>query len=354
MPPIRFGIVGAGAIAHVSAKSIRSHDGAEIAAAHDPNRSRLEALCDEFAIGRAHDSVDDLMADDALDAIYVAVPNKFHAPLAIQALRSGKHVILDKPFAMDLGEAREVVAAAEESGKVFTLGMNQRFAEGSQKIRTLVERGTFGEIYHAKCYWYRRKGIPRLGTWFGSKAMAGGGCLLDIGVHMLDLCLYTIGNYEPVAVSGATYTQFGNRGLGEGGWGRSDRDKDLVFDVEDLATGLIKFANGATVQLDVTWACHMEDPGSHDVRIYGTEAGAGLFPARVFRQDPIREGYDVIDDVAAELKFPHKDRFHNFINHLRGDEELCCTIEQALTVQKILDGIYESAATGREVAIEQG
>lgn len=351
MSQIKFGIIGAGAIAYTSCKSINSHESATIVAAHDPHPGRLKDLCDANDIDHGYASVDELLGDDDVDVISIAVPNKFHAPLAVAALEAGKHVVLDKPFALNVEEALGVVEAAKQAGKSFTLGMNQRFVESHQKIKTLVDKGVLGEIYHAKAYWKRRSGIPRLGTWFGNKEMAGGGALLDIGVHMLDLCLYTIGNFEVEAVSGATYTKFGNRGLGEGGWGRSDRE-GIHFDVDDFATALIKLKGGQTVSLDATWAAHQEHGSLNNVELFGTEAGATVSPAKVFRAGDISD-YDVIDNVKADLKYPHKDRFHNFINHLLGEEELCTTIEQALAVQRILDAIYESAATGHEVRLDQ-
>lgn len=352
MSKIRFGFIGAGAIAHVSAKSVQSHENAEVLAVHDPNQQRMEELSKEFNIPKQYDTAEAFFNDKDIDAVYIGVPNKFHAPLALQAIAAGKHVILDKPFALNMNEAREVADAARKSGKLFTLGMNLRYKDDSQKIHSLVQQGVLGDIYHAKAYWLRRSGIPRMGTWFGNKELAGGGALLDIGVHLLDLALYSMGNFKPVAVSGATYTRFGNRGLGEGGWGRSDRE-DIKFDVDDFASALIRMENGATVSLNVAWACHTDEPNSMDVRLFGDEAGASLFPARVFRNDPFREDYDVVDNPRADIPMAHCDRFHNFINAILGGEEPCATINQALAVQSILDGIYESCRIGAEVRLDQ-
>jgi predicted dehydrogenase len=168
---------------------------------------------------------------------------------------------------------------------------------------------------------------------------------------MLDLCLYTINNFEPVSVVGATYTKFGNRGLGEGGWGLSDRS-EVPFDVDDFASAFIRFANGATVTLDTSWACHQAEGNRDNVEIFGTEAGATLRPARLFRGGTgLPATYEIADELKVVLKMPHQERFHNFINHLRGEEELCVTTRQALVVQKILDGIAESNRTGREVRL---
>src|SRR5690606_9585115 len=143
----------------------------------DLSGERLAALCQAKAIAKAYASAEELFADPEIDAVYIAVPNKFHAPLAIQALEADKHVVLDKPFAMNLAEAQEVAAVAQRTGKILTLGMNMRFEPLPQRIKSLVARGELGEIYHAKAYWLRRTGIPKLGTWFGNREIAGGGCL---------------------------------------------------------------------------------------------------------------------------------------------------------------------------------
>jgi len=348
---VRFGFIGAGAIAYYAADAVRSHPHAKLVAIQDPHLERRTTLQKKHSLEFAHEAVEELLANKSVDAVYIAVPNKFHIPLTIQALEAGKHVILEKPFAMNATEAEKAIAVAKKAGLVLNVGMNQRFTADSQKIKQLVDDGVLGDIYHAKAYWMRRAGIPKLGTWFGTKEIAGGGSLYDIGVHMLDLCLYTMNNFEPVSVVGATYTKFGNRGLGEGGWGLSDRS-EVPFDVDDFASAFIRFANGATVTLDTSWACHRAVSNSENVEIFGTEAGATLRPARLFRADPRPPAsYEVLDDLKVELKMPHQERFHNFINHLRGEEELCVSTHQALVIQKILDGIAESNRTGKEVRL---
>ena len=348
---IRFGLVGAGQIAHACAGQINGHPDAEVIAVSDPHEKRCSELASELGISRSYTDSEKLFADGDVDAVYIAVPNKFHAPLAIRALEAGKHVILDKPFALSADEAGQVLASAEKSGKLFTLGMNQRFVPDCQKIKSLVKRGDLGEIYHAKAYWFRRTGIPKLGTWFGKKEISGGGCILDIGVHLLDLCLYTMGNFRPVSVSGATYGKFGHRGLGEGGWGLSDRE-EIPFDVEDFASALIKFENGSTVTLDVSWACHQRDANRMNVELYGTEAGAGLYPAELFRYGSGPGEYQLVQNPDASLAYPEGNRFTNFINAILGREDLCAAPEQIMAVQRILDGIYESCASGREIRLQ--
>jgi predicted dehydrogenase len=251
MKEVRFGFIGSGKISHYSAESLRKHDKAALVAVQDLNESRANELADKFDIAHRFTEAADLFARPDVDAVYIAVPNKFHAALAIDALKAGKHVLLEKPFAMSAAEAEEVIQVSKETQRVFTVAMNQRYNEDSQKIKAIAETGALGEIYYAKAYWFRREGIPKLGTWFGNKALAGAGAINDIGVHLLDLCLHTMGNFEPVSVFGTTYTKFGNRGLGEGDWGISDAT-ETIFDVDDLATAMIKMRNGATVCLEAS------------------------------------------------------------------------------------------------------
>ncbi len=353
MQDLRFGVIGAGMIAGHACTAINAHPHAYVHACWDPHAQRLAAQCDAHSIPVRHDSAEALLNDPDVDAVYVAVPNKFHAGYNLDALRAGKHLLAEKPFAMNLAEAQTIANEARaRPEQVFMVGMNQRFNADSQKARDLVQRGVLGDVYHAKAYWTRREGIPRLGTWFGHKDLAGGGCLLDIGVHMLDLALYTLGRFDPVAVTGMTYSKFGPRGLGQGGWG-SSTPEGLAFDVDDLATALIRFADGLTLQLDISWARHQAEPDRHDVQLFGTDAGVSLFPCRLYhRGNPLRDGYEVIDDVQAAVPMPHAERFHHFIQVIRGEETLCITLDETLAVQRILDAIYQSAATGREVRLD--
>ena len=350
-PSIGFGFVGAGQIAAYSAAAVQQHPNGRVVAAHDLSAERLRELCARYGIPNACATAAELFADPEVNVVYIAVPNKYHAALAIQALEAGKHVMLDKPFAMNLAEAEAVAATAARVGCVVMLGMNNRFVRPAQVTKALIERGDLGKIYHAKAFWMRRGGIPTLGTWFGNKALAGAGCLYDIGVHMLDLALYLLDDFAPVTASAATYTKFGHLGLGAGNWGKSDR-AGLTFDVDDFATGLIRFANGATLSLDVAWACHAEHRDRYDVQLYGTQAGVLAMEGKLFRPDPATGEYLVVQGSNLPVRYPHGERFHNLINHLLGTEELCVPIGQALAVQKILDALFASAATGREVDLK--
>ena len=347
---VKFGAIGAGMIAQNGFDGLQASRAAEVVAVADLNQEQAKAYAERNKVREVHTDAQAIIRNPAIDAVYIALPNALHVPMTVAALEAGKHVILDKPFALNLPEARQVEAAVKKSGKLFMLGMNQRFAEGPQRIKALVEQGYFGEIYATKAYWRRRSGIPRLGTWFGNKAKAGGGCMLDIGVHMLDLALWTLGNVDVESVNGRVFTKFGNRGMGEGGWGLSER-QGIEFDVDDYATAFLRLKGGAVLNLDISWAAHQKASDTHNVEICGTEAGASLYPGEIFAHDRVANApYDIANPRVA-IKYPHCDRFVNFVRSILGEEAPCVTLEQALQVQKILDAIYQSSAEGREIRL---
>ncbi|MBN1557664.1 MAG: Gfo/Idh/MocA family oxidoreductase [Lentisphaerae bacterium] len=351
MNTVRIGMLGAGQVAAGNCRQILEHPLAEIVAVADPNETRARALAKEFGIARRYASAEALCADPDVDAVSNSVPNAFHAPTAVAALEAGKHVLLDKPFARTLREAQKIADTARRAGKILVVGMNQRFAPGSQVVKGLVARGDLGDVYHARAYWLRRSGIPRLGTWFGRKALSGGGVMLDIGVHMLDLSLYLMDNFRPVAVSAVTHSVFGHRGLGGGKWGMSE-PTERVFDVEDFAAALVHLRGGASVVLEVAWAMHQEEPNRHNVELFGSEAGAAVFPeARLFRYGRKPGDYEVRVPRDVEGPCSGQNRFTNWIDAILDRARPACTIREALTVQRILDAVYASARTRKEVRL---
>lgn len=347
---LRFGVLGAGQISRIACQEINRHPQARVVAGSDPHPERLAELAASLGGLRTYADNEALLSDPQLDAVFVATPNAFHAPLAQRALEHGKHVIVEKPFATNAVEARLTIEQAERSGKLLSVGMNQRFRPESQRVAQLVRSGALGSVYHAKAFWFRRAGIPKLGTWFGKQALAGGGALYDIGVHLLDLALFCMNAFEPCSVSGQVYTTFGSRGLGEGGWGFSDAAHP-GFDVDDGATALLRFADGATLTLDVSWAIHQKEPERMNVVLHGSEAGAGLYPGELYRFGAEKGVYETRTLAETPLDYPHENRFHNFIAAVLGTETLCVRPEQALAVQRILDAIYESSRSGREVML---
>lgn len=347
---LRFGIVGAGMIAQYGFDGITASGTAEVTAIADPHQGRAQEFARRNDVHQVLSDAQDIFRNSSIDAVYIATPTVYHAPYAIAALQAGKHVLLEKPFAFSFADARRVVDAAAASGKAFMLGMNFRFEKGAQQVRALAERGYFGDIHRIRAIWRRRSGAPRLGTWFGNKKLAGGGCLMDIGVHVIDMALWTSMSFDVASVSAAVYSKFGGRGLGEGGWGASTPE-GLSFDVEDSASAFLRMRNGATVQVEVSWVAHQREDDAHDVELLGTDAGACVASGEIYRTDPDLSAPVDITRLGVPLAYPHCSKFVNFVRSILGEETLCVTTDQALAVQRVVDAAYQSAASGREVLL---
>ncbi len=347
---LKFGIAGAGMIAQYGFDGLTASGAAEVIAIADPHQGRAQEFARRNAIPAILADAQDLFRDRSLDAVYIATPTFYHASYAVAALEAGKHVLLEKPFAFSYADARKVVDAAAAAKKTFMLGMNFRFEKGAQQVRALSERGYFGEIHRMRAFWRRRSGAPRLGTWFGNRKLAGGGCFMDIGVHVIDLALWTSGNFEAATVSAAVYSKFGSRGLGEGTWGASTPE-GLAFDVEDSASAFIRLKNGTTLQVETSWVAHQKEEEAHGVELFGTEAGASIFPVEIHRTDKDLCAPVDINRLGVPVAYPHCNKFVNFVHSVLGREQLCVTPQQALAVQRIIDAAYQSAASGKEVTV---
>ena len=328
--------------------SFQRHPAARVVALVETSGKRGREVADRFRIAEVYTDYRAVLARADIDVVSIALPNFLHAPVALAALRAGKHVMLDKPMTTNARDAARLVAEAKRRRRLLMVGQNQRFTPAVQTLKRLVDRGVLGEVYHAKAAWLRRAGIPRIGSWFTQRKFSGGGCVYDIGVHALDQTLFLMGEFEAAAVSGQTYARFGPLGRGNGSWGQSEVDPDKPFDVDDCAIALIKLKSGRTVLLEVSWALHQAVPDINGTQLFGTKAGATTNPLQLFH--PGRRGY-VVEPLAATPALVTPNRMVHFINVLQGREEPYVLPAQSLAVQKILDAIYRSAATGREVRL---
>lgn len=342
-------IGGGGGIGLNHLDGFRQSPHAKILAIAETSEARGRDACKRFEVADCHKDYRALLRRKDIEVVSIALPNYLHAKVAIEALNAGKHVMLDKPMATNARDAAKIVAAAKRARRVFMVGQNMRFTPDSQRLKGLIEKGRLGEIYHARAFWYRRGGIPRIGSWFTQKKFAGGGACYDIGVHLLDLSLHLIGNFSPVAVSGSVSGRLGSKGIGDGGWGKSEIDPRKIFDVEDRAVALIKLRGGVTVYLEVTWASHEEIDNQYGVELYGEKAGARWNPLKVYGPGP--NGYVVEQVAKGPVPYPTERMVHFMECVARGKKPLVKP-EQSLQVQRILDGIYESSRTGREVRLK--
>jgi predicted dehydrogenase len=285
----------------------------------------------------------ELLGSPDIDAVVVALPNSLHMPVSVDALRAGKHVLCEKPMARDAEEAERMLLASRESGRLLMIHFNTRFTPPAMALHRYVEAGELGRIYHARTWWHRNRGIPGLGGWFTSKVTAGGGPLIDLGVHRLDLALWLMDYPKAVAVSGATYDFLG-RELAE--------REQLSFSVEDMASGFVRFEDGSSLVLEASWAGNGEQAEEMLTQVYGTRAGllhrntqGYEYEARVFREE-----HGSFVSVAPQLLADDFDSpQEHFARCILEGRQPIATGEQGLEVMRILDALYLSAAEQREV-----
>ncbi|MCF3649378.1 Gfo/Idh/MocA family protein [Synoicihabitans lomoniglobus] len=347
---LNIAVIGAGAIGLNHLENFQQHPDARIVALAETSPERGREAADKFGVPELVTDYSTLLERDDIDVFSIALPNFLHAPVTLAALRAGKHVMLDKPMATNAAEATELAAEAERQGKVLMVGQNNRFTPEVQTAKQLIADGVLGEVYHAKTAWTRRAGIPKIGSWFTQRKFAGGGCCYDIGVHALDRCLYLMGEFDAVSVTGQTYAKFGPRGLGQGNWGKSEADPHATFDVDDLAVAFIKLRSGRTVLLEASWAAHQPDPDFNGTQLFGTEAGVQFPPLRLFRHG--EHGYRTeLVDSTTPLADPN--RMVHFVDVVLGRAEPYVKVAESVAVQRILDAIYQSTASGREVRLDE-
>ncbi len=333
---VRVGVVGVG-IGRLHLEGYRTHPCAEIAAIADVNEERARATAEEFGVPRYYTDYEEMLQKEELDGVSVCTPNSLHAPVAIAAFQAGCHVLCEKPIATSAGEGQKMVDAAKSAGKIFMMAFNNRFRGDTQVLKRYIEQGRLGRIYYAKTGWIRRRGIPGMGGWFTTRAMSGGGPLIDIGVHVLDLTLYLMGNPKPVSAFGSTYAEFGPRMPG-----------GEKYDVEDLAAAIVKFSDGSTVFLEASWASNIEGDRFY-VTLMGTEGGADLEPLRLYTEE---NGHLVDIAPQAPAVHGHHAEVRHFVDCIRENRTPLATGEHGLDVVKILDAIYRSAETGEMVRID--
>ncbi|NOZ20601.1 MAG: Gfo/Idh/MocA family oxidoreductase [Planctomycetes bacterium] len=345
---IKVGVIGAGQVSQLQhIPGAQQSPYAEVVAVADTSKARCKEAAEKFNIPNTFSDYKDLLAMDEIDAVSIALPNFLHYPVTMDALKAGKHAMCDKPMAMNQTEAKRMIDTAKKNRLVFMIGQNMRFSRENQLAKKAIESGKIGEPYHARCRLQRRNGIPRIGSWFTQKKYSGGGVLLDLGVHVLDLTLHLMGSFDVETVSGQVFSKFGRKGLGDGTWGMSERVKAKTYDVEDYATAFLRLKGGKTVILEVCWHAYLQ-PG-HGIDICGTKGGLSTPPAKIFG-----EKKDIEPPIAPEsAKVPlPTERLVHFIDCIVNKKKPICDPKQSLMIQKVLDAIYKSSKTGREVKIK--
>ncbi len=341
-------VIGAGAIGLDHIRSFQAHPAAKVVALAEVSPERGREAADLYNVPDLVTDYKTLLTRSDIDIVSIALPNFLHASVGLEALKAGKHLMVDKPMATNAREAAKLVTEASKRKLHLMVGQNNRFGAEVQTAKALINDGKLGDVYHAKTAWQRRSGIPRIGSWFTQKQFAGGGCCYDIGVHALDRCLFLMGEFDAAAVSGQTFAQFGPRGQGGGNWGKSEIDPKAKFDVDDLAVALIKLKSGRTVLLEASWAAHQPEPDYNGTQVFGTEAGLSIPPLRLFQRTKTGYSNELVD---TSTPFANPNRMAHFIDVCLGKAQPYVKPAESLATQKILDAIYTSSRTGREVRI---
>lgn len=358
----KVGVIGAGGMLQYHAAGFRQA-GAEIVAVADPAVGAAAKAAEKWGIARAYESVDAMLSESAdLDAVSIIVPNKFHAPLALQCLKAGKHVFCEKPPALKAAEVEEMIAAADASGKKLMFNFNNRARPEARAMKAYIDSGVVGSINSAQAKWIRRTGIPGFGGWFTTKELSGGGPVIDL-LHMIDLALYFMGYPEPAHVLANTFDTFITDKGFKGPWGIPDR-ADGTNNVEAAAHGFVTFKTGQVLTLQVSWA-EMVKREEVSVVFQGTQAGGKV--ERLFGRDGLDEtsidacelyvqenGNSVNRDIVVPAceDMGRSSSAKNFIEAIEGVAEALNTPVQALRLMKIIDAIYESATTAKPVSIQ--
>jgi len=343
--PIKVAVVGTGSSArdHVTAFQ---EAGVEVLGVAGTNPERRKRFAERHGIAINVEDYRELLQMDDVDALAICVPNHLHAPAAIEAMRAGKHVLVEKPMALNGDEAAEMVRVQKETNKTLMVSLQLRYSAPLKLAKQFAAE--FGDIYYGKCVYLRRSGIPGWGSWFTRKAQAGGGPTVDVAIHVLDQCLYLMGYPKPLYVTAHTYAEFGVRGHGKGPWGTPDPSG--YCDVEDFAAALITLEDGRAISLETSWAYH--GPDGRSVGVFGPEGGLTL---EMNTLTVYKNQFD--SPVTLHPGPPKENERVNMINHF----VQCCQTgetpdtspEHGLLLSRIFDAIYKSSAeNGRQVPVE--
>ena len=350
------GIIGCGGIANGKhLPSLQKLANVQLVAFCDLVPERAEKAAEEYGVPGAKVFTDykDLVALPELDVIHVLTPNKSHAPISIAAMEAGKHVMCEKPMAKTAADAKAMVDTARKTGKKLTIGYQSRHRSDCVYLKKLIEEGVLGEIYYAKAHAVRRRKVPTWGV-FLNEDEQGGGPLIDIGTHALDLTLWEMNNYEPAYVVGNAYRKLADTKNAANAWGSWDPEE---FTVEDSAFGFITMKNGATIVLEASWAINYLDEGEAMTTLCGTKGGADMKDGLRINGENLGQTYVTKPNLSASgvafygAPVPKQEEIEarRFYEAIDNDTAPVVLPEQAYVVTQILEAIYTSSKTGKPV-----
>ncbi len=347
---LKVGVIGVGGIARAHMPGWAASEDAEVIAGSDISEAALQAWGQDNGVSRLETDPAALFNDPEIDIIDVCTPNRYHAPLSIAALQAGKHVICEKPLAPTPAEIRDMIAARDASGKLLMTAQHFRFGGSARAMKAEIDQGTLGDIYHARSWMLRRAGLPaRPG--FVLKQHSGGGATIDIGVHILDLTLWFMGNPQPIAVSGVARADLAHLEGAFGLWGNVPPETD----VEEFSAAFVRFENGATLVIEISWLLHHDSVGEDmQMWLYGTRGGSHWPKCEIYSTNyESQQHYNIALKRTRDLMEPHALECVEFARAVMAGAPSPVPAEQSLQVLTILDGIYRSQASGAEVRLDQ-
>lgn len=337
---LRVGVVGVGAIAQTmhlpNWQELANEGRIELVGVCDVDKERVEQVREKFNASSAYTNHKKMLKDGEFDIIDVCTQNRFHCPVTVDALKAGAHVLVEKPIAMSAKEAETMLNTAKAGKRRLMVAQHMRFEAGHEKLKEIIERGELGQIYHANAVMLRRRGIPGWGRFHIQKESLGGP-LIDIGVHVMDLTMWLMGFPKPIAASGRVHRMFGDRDdLVNATWGADYNKKE--FDVEDYAVALVRFENGASMHIEVSWAANIPEDRA-EVRVLGDKAGVSTNPLGVYSYETGALTAKKFDWLPTQQG--HRMEIRHFTECIEKHLPLRVPPEQSLVVQKVIDAIYE-------------
>lgn len=352
MAKLKAAVVGVGSISGFHIKNYLANPEVELYAFCDINKDRLVEMGEKYGVTRLYtDEAEMLRELPEIDLVSVCTWNSAHAPCTIMALNAGKHVLCEKPMALNVEEAEAMKAAADKNGKLLMIGFVRRFGRDCDLATKLIAEGKLGEIYYAKAQYLRRNGHP--GGWFGKKEFSGGGPLIDLGVHSIDLVRYLMGKPKAVSVYGSTFVKLGDRPNIKSAkeYIASSRGRGEC-DCEDLAAATIRFDNGAVLTAEMSFSLNLEGD-RNNVELFGT--GAGLLIDKKVRMFGEADGelrdFDFEGETGINVREAFQREINHFVSAAQGKVECRNPAEDGVELMRILTAIYRSAESGHEVIL---
>ena len=347
--PLKVGVIGVGGIAGTHFPGWKASENAELFALADLSAPVLERVAKAQGVTKTYAKPEDLINDPDVDIIDICTPSAYHAPLAIAALNAGKHVICEKPLAPTPTDIRAMIEARDKAGKYLMTAQHFRFQKDTQALKKEIETGVLGDVYHARSWMLRRNWLPT-GPGFIYKKNSGGGPCIDIGVHILDLTLWMMGHPKPISVSGVTQDKLSRMPGAFSAWGG---DIPQEMDVEEFASAFVRFDNGASLILEVSWMLH-HGTQAEDMQmwLYGTESGSHWPSNKLYTaNNTTKRTSDIQLSPVGNGMEAHAAECVAFADAIANGKPSPVRAEDSLDVQLILNGLYESAKTGAEVKL---